>query len=57
MSITTVEPVEDADLVEKESIQPMMMKDNRDPNNLNAHLQVIINKKLHTIPNDKTLKS
>ena len=48
MSITTVEPVEDADLVEKESIQPMMMKDNRDPNNLNAHLQVIINKN-HTL--------
>ena len=57
MSITTVEPVEDADLVEKESIQPMMMKDNRDPNNLNAHLQVIINKKLRTIPKHKTLKS
>ena len=57
MSITTVEPIEDAELVEKESIQPMMIKDNRDPNNLNAHLQVIINTNLHTVPKHKLLTS
>ena len=37
MSITKVEPMEDADLGEEE---PMIIEVNRDPNNLNAHLQV-----------------